>query len=46
MTGAITALPSFSLADLEGQSRAFPTGRHALLCFVKEDCPTTACRCR
>ena len=30
---ADTGAPS-SLAD------AFPTGRYALLCFVKEDCPT------
>jgi hypothetical protein len=35
-----TQLPPFSLTDSGGQARAFPTGRHALLCFVKEDCPT------
>jgi peroxiredoxin len=35
-----TALPSFSLPDTGGQPHAFPTGRPALLCFVKEDCPT------
>ncbi|NJD63934.1 MAG: redoxin domain-containing protein, partial [Chloroflexi bacterium] len=33
-------LPAFSLTDAAGGERAFPTGRHALLCFVKEDCPT------
>jgi hypothetical protein len=41
MTQTLTTLPTFSLPDLEGQTRAFPTGRPALLCFVKEDCPTT-----
>ncbi|HLZ72205.1 MAG TPA: TlpA family protein disulfide reductase [Dehalococcoidia bacterium] len=33
-------LPRFTLTDGEGNERTFPTGRHALLCFVKEDCPT------
>ena len=33
-------LPSFSLATADGSLHHFPTGRHALLCFVKEDCPT------
>lgn len=33
-------LPAFSLTDLEGAERAFPTGRPTVLCFVKEDCPT------
>src|SRR5438045_3716129 len=32
--------PSFTLLDPAGAARAFPTGRNALLCFVKEDCPT------
>ena len=32
--------PGFSLADLEGKERSFPTGRPALVCFVKEDCET------
>ena len=32
--------PTFSLPDMTGETRAFPTGRPALLCFVKEDCPT------
>jgi len=36
----MTALPPFALADSGGATRAFPTGRPALLCFVKEDCPT------
>lgn len=33
-------LPAFSLPDAAGEPRSFPTGRFALLCFVKEDCPT------
>ncbi|HVN29749.1 MAG TPA: redoxin domain-containing protein, partial [Candidatus Binataceae bacterium] len=33
-------LPEFSLKDLLGAERKFPSGRNALLCFVKEDCPT------
>lgn len=39
-TDTALALPAFALADATGAERAFPTGRHALLCFVKEDCPT------
>lgn len=35
----MAALPPFSLADSAGSQAAFPTGRHALLCFVKQDCP-------
>lgn len=31
---------SFALLDTAGTKRSFPTGRPALLCFVKEDCPT------
>lgn len=34
------ALPSFTLRDAAGAEYAFPGGRSALLCFVKEDCPT------
>ncbi len=33
-------LPAFTLTDPSGTERAFPSGRTALLCFVKEDCPT------
>jgi hypothetical protein len=33
-------LPAFALDSMAGQLRAFPTGRHTLLAFVKEDCPT------
>jgi len=33
-------LPPFSLTTHGGDKRTFPTGRHALLAFVKEDCPT------
>lgn len=36
----MTALTPFTLADTTGQTRTFPSGRRALLCFVKEDCPT------
>ena len=35
-----TMLPAFSLADMAGGDRTFPTGSPALVCFVKEDCPT------
>ena len=35
-----TMLPAFSLADMAGGDRTFPTGAPALVCFVKEDCPT------
>jgi hypothetical protein len=33
-------LPAFRLTDAAGAERAFPSGRRALLCFIKEDCPT------
>src|SRR5579875_1517818 len=33
-------LPAFALPAMDGRERAFPTGRPALLAFVKEDCPT------
>ena len=33
-------LPDFSLTDAAGDARRFPTGRPALICFVKEDCHT------
>ena len=36
----MTAKPQFSLSDMDGNTRAFPTGRPALICFVKEDCAT------
>jgi hypothetical protein len=32
--------PAFSLRDITGEGRAFPTGRPSLICFVKEDCNT------
>ena len=35
-----SVLPPFSLADMAGENRTFPTGSPALVCFVKEDCPT------
>ena len=31
---------AFSLTDLTGQTRTFPTARPSLICFVKEDCQT------
>jgi hypothetical protein len=34
------SLPSFSLIDQHRRAHTFPAGRPALLCFVKEDCPT------
>ena len=34
------AAPGFTLKDMEGAPRPFPTGRHALVAFVKEDCAT------
>jgi hypothetical protein len=37
---AISSLPTFSLRDVQGREHSFPTGRPALLCFVREDCPT------
>ena len=32
--------PGFSLPDLDGLPRQFPSGRRTLVCFVKEDCKT------
>ena len=32
--------PAFTLAEANGAARSFPTGRHSLLVFLKEDCPT------
>ncbi|MHB8384253.1 MAG: TlpA family protein disulfide reductase [Candidatus Binataceae bacterium] len=40
MTAIGEKIPAFKLAAMNGDERAFPTGRPALLCFVKEDCPT------
>lgn len=34
------ARPGFTLVDMEGELRRFPTGRPSLVCFVKEDCQT------
>ena len=31
---------AFSLHDMAGETREFPTGRLSLICFVKEDCNT------
>jgi hypothetical protein len=36
----LRALPPFTLSDSNGRAHAFPGARPALLCFVKEDCPT------
>jgi hypothetical protein len=33
-------LPAFLLADGEGGQRSFPGNRPAIVCFVKDDCPT------
>ena len=32
--------PAFALNDMTGAVQTFPTGRPALVCFVKEDCQT------
>ncbi len=40
MAESVKSLPSFCLRDAAGAERRFPAGRHALLCFVKDDCPT------
>ena len=37
---AMASLPAFSLRDQSAGERRFPSGRPALLAFVKEDCPT------
>lgn len=34
------ALPAFLLADMAGGEKSFPSGRPAIVCFVKDDCPT------
>ncbi|HEX4211592.1 MAG TPA: hypothetical protein VHY56_14430, partial [Candidatus Binataceae bacterium] len=36
----MASLAAFSLNDLEGNLRSFPTGKAALLCFVREECET------
>ena len=33
-------LPGFSLEEMTGGERRFPTGRPSLICFLKEDCHT------
>src|SRR5579863_3456362 len=40
MASGTTQLPGFSLDDAQGKVHSFPGARPALLCFVKEDCPT------
>jgi hypothetical protein len=40
MVASAEPLPAFQLEDLEGQPRAFPSGRPALLVFVYEECDT------
>jgi peroxiredoxin len=37
---ASNRLPGFTLETSGGAQKGFPGGRPALLCFVKEDCPT------
>jgi hypothetical protein len=37
---SVSSLPEFTLLDGSGSEHKFPTDRTALLCFVKEDCPT------
>ena len=33
-------LPPFLLGDAAGNSLSFPSGKPAIVCFVKDDCPT------
>jgi hypothetical protein len=40
MVANIGPLPGFTLDALNGKAWTFPSGRPALLCFLKEDCPT------
>src|SRR5579863_7395088 len=40
MASGTTQLPGFSLDDAQGKVHSFPGARPALLCFIKEDCPT------
>jgi peroxiredoxin len=37
---ATDLLPAFELRDMRGSAHSFPSSKSALLCFVKEDCPT------
>ncbi|MBJ40167.1 MAG: thiol-disulfide oxidoreductase [Gammaproteobacteria bacterium] len=34
------AQPAFALDDMQGNRAAFPSGKPAVVCFLKEDCPT------
>ena len=34
-------IPAFTLSDASGQAYSFPSAKPSLLCFVKEDCPTS-----
>ena len=34
------AMPAFQLADAAGKTARFPGGRPAIVCFLKNDCPT------
>jgi peroxiredoxin len=36
----VEQLPAFMLEDAAGQGSSFPGGKPALICFIKEDCPT------
>ena len=36
----MSVLPAFLLSDEQGTSHSFPGSRGAVICFVKEDCPT------
>ncbi len=36
----MTSLAPFSLNDLEGTPRSFPSDRASLLCFIREECET------
>ena len=36
----IDAQPAFALDDMQGTPASFPSGKPAVVCFLKEDCPT------
>ena len=36
----MSVITSFTLEDSAGIERSFPSTRPALVCFIKEDCPT------
>ncbi len=37
----MNSVPAFSLKDVSGNEREFAGGNQSLVCFIKEDCPTS-----